>query len=80
MKIPDFLLADMRASLDNLKAPLNLVELWTKYYEYFTRTVLESLNIRRIREHLVRFCFSSRSLSLLLSLFPTGVDSIRMTD
>ncbi|RXW19751.1 hypothetical protein EST38_g6117 [Candolleomyces aberdarensis] len=54
MKISDFLragvevtilLADVHAFLDNLKAPLNLVEFRTKYYEYLIRTVLESLDI-----------------------------------
>ncbi len=54
MKISDFLragvevtilLADVHAFLDNLKAPLNLVEFRTKYYEYLIRTVLDSLDI-----------------------------------
>ncbi|KIJ44023.1 hypothetical protein M422DRAFT_252519 [Sphaerobolus stellatus SS14] len=53
-KIADFLradvevtilLADVHAFLDNLKAPLELVEHRTKYYEFVLRAVFESLSI-----------------------------------
>lgn len=39
------LVADVHAFLDNLKAPLNLVEHRTEYYKYIIRTVFKSLGI-----------------------------------
>jgi tyrosyl-tRNA synthetase len=39
------LLADVHAFLDNLKAPLNLVEYRTEYYKNIIRTVFGSLGI-----------------------------------
>ncbi|KAF8885561.1 tRNA synthetases class I-domain-containing protein [Gymnopilus junonius] len=39
------LLADVHAFLDNMKAPLELVEYRTKYYEYLLKTVFKSLGI-----------------------------------
>jgi hypothetical protein len=50
--------ADVRAFLDNLKAPLNLVEFPTKYYEYLIRTVLESLEIATDNRLLLRVILS----------------------
>ncbi|KAF5335682.1 hypothetical protein D9611_009679 [Ephemerocybe angulata] len=54
MKLSDFLqagvdltvlLADVHAFLDNMKAPLELVEHRTKYYKFVIQTVLESLDV-----------------------------------
>ncbi|KAJ3918268.1 tyrosine tRNA ligase [Lentinula edodes] len=59
-KIADFLragvevkilLADVHAFLDNLKAPLELVQHRTKYYEYVLRAVFKSLGIPTSKLH-----------------------------
>ncbi|KAH8826789.1 tyrosine--tRNA ligase, cytoplasmic [Flagelloscypha sp. PMI_526] len=61
-KIADFLsagvevkvlLADVHAFLDNLKAPIELVEHRTKYYEYILRAVFHSLDIPTAKLHFV---------------------------
>ncbi|TFK51505.1 tyrosine tRNA ligase [Heliocybe sulcata] len=62
-KIADFLragvevtvlFADIHAFLDNLKAPLELVEHRTKYYEYILITVFKSLGIPTNKLRLIR--------------------------
>ncbi|KAJ3770204.1 tyrosine tRNA ligase [Lentinula raphanica] len=61
-KIADFLragvevkilLADVHAFLDNLKAPLELVQHRTKYYEYVLRAVFTSLGIPTSKLHII---------------------------
>lgn len=39
------LLADMHAYLDNMKAPLEVVNFRTKYYEYTIKAILRSINV-----------------------------------
>ncbi|KAJ3795094.1 tyrosine tRNA ligase [Lentinula aff. detonsa] len=62
-KIADFLragvevkilLADVHAFLDNLKAPLELVEHRTKYYKYVLLAVFKSLGIPTSKLHLIQ--------------------------
>ncbi|KAJ4468742.1 tyrosine tRNA ligase [Lentinula aciculospora] len=62
-KIADFLragvevkilLADVHAFLDNLKAPLDLVQHRTKYYEYVLLAVFQSLGIPTSKLHIIQ--------------------------
>ncbi|GME82488.1 unnamed protein product [Ambrosiozyma monospora] len=39
------LLADLHAFLDNMKAPLEVVEYRAKYYEYVVKAILKSINV-----------------------------------
>lgn len=61
-KIADFLkagcevtvlLADLHAFLDNMKAPLEVVEYRVKYYEFSIKAILRSINVPIERLHIV---------------------------